>query len=116
MLPVVGEAVGEDRAELVWAPLARDEDVKRAEPSSSEEPSASAVGPGAEESSASLSPNPYGAYLRRWSAADLEYEALHALWSAGGDAAAAELAMKEEHAEEGPARTLAQVRPIFGLL
>ena len=46
--------------------------------------------------------------MRRWSAADLQYDALHALWLSKGNAGEAEVALIQQHGEPWKASTLAQ--------
>ena len=87
-LPSIGDDVGADSSQLVWAPL----DANGAQPS---------LDPGR------------ATYLRLWAAADMEEAALMELWKAGGDVAAAEAAMKARRAAGGdrgvaPERTLAE--------
>ena len=72
----------------MWSPLASDE--KFASPAVADAPGASDA---AAAAAAVLPLDPDGAFMRRWSAADLQYDALHALWLSKGNAGEAEVAL-----------------------
>lgn len=87
----------------MWSPLASDE--KFASPAVADAPGASDA---AAAAAAVLPLDPDGAFMRRWSAADLQYDALHALWLSKGNAGEAEVALIQQHGEPWKASTLAQ--------
>ena len=95
-MPEVGELAGGDHlvGELIWAPLKGVADVP----------------PAATDASTAA-----GTFLRHWSSHNLEAEALHALWLAKDDLAAAQAEMQTKHvaAVRNIPKVRAHTRPSF---
>jgi hypothetical protein len=110
-IPNVGEPDGDDRAELVWSP------VPTVAGASSTLTDGTAPASGTAGAAAVLPLDPDGAFFRRWSSADLEYQALHALWKANGDAALADVALIQQYGDPSKSGgTLAQDAALGALL
>ena len=101
--PATSDGAGADTATLTWAPLASEAESTNGRPLNPSAEGERALG-SSEPTPAQSTGDDAGqraAFLRRWSAAELQERALRALWEQKGDVAAAEAAMLEVQRDAG---------------